>query len=234
VKGVPILLLAVQAVMAQTGTGVIQGTVLDARTQKPVPIALVIANRTAAPPIARNTKSGADGAFRIHGLPPGTYALCAQAGGAQYLDPCDWNGSPTMVTLAAGQTVLGASVRLTPASVLIIQVQDAQKILSQRTRDGRRPDLTIGVWGPNGMYYPARAASAASIVNPLTGVGSYSYRVGVPRDTALQFHIASRDLRLGDAAGAALAGNTSRQSFQHATGDANPRSFAFTVLGLLP
>jgi len=32
----------------------------------------------------------------------------------------------------------------------------------------------------------------------------------------------------------ALAGNASQQVFQEATGDLNPKSFAFTVLGLLP
>jgi hypothetical protein len=51
----------------------------------------------------------------------------------------------------------------------------------------------------------------------------------VPRDTALSFYIASRDLKLGDANGVALPANASQQGFQHATGDANPKSFTFTV-----
>ena len=61
-----------------------------------------------------------------------------------------------------------------------------------------------------------------------------SYQIGVPRDTTLRLHVASRDLRLGDAAGAMLSGNASRESFRYASGDASPKSFTFTVLGLLP
>jgi hypothetical protein len=66
------------------------------------------------------------------------------------------------------------------------------------------------------------------------GVATYAYQLAVPRDTALNFHIASHDLKLADGSGAALPANASSQTFQHATGDANPKSFAFTVLGLLP
>ncbi len=66
------------------------------------------------------------------------------------------------------------------------------------------------------------------------GITSYIYRLAVPRDTALNFFIASHDLKLGDAVGVALPANGSQQTFQHATGDPNPKSFAFTVLGMLP
>ncbi len=86
--------------------------------------------------------------------------------------------------------------------------------------------------GPNGLYYPAHGSdSPSAAANPYSGI---AYQIAVPRDTALKFYIASRDLKLGDAVGAALPGNASQQTFQHATGDPNPKSFAFTVLGLLP
>ena len=61
-KCVVILLFAVSAAIGQTGTASIAGTVLDAKTQKPVPAALVIASRAGAPPSTKNTKSGGDGA----------------------------------------------------------------------------------------------------------------------------------------------------------------------------
>jgi hypothetical protein len=121
------------------------------------------------------------------------------------------------------------------ASVLNIQVQDVQGVLAQITRDGRRPDLTLGVWGPKGLYYPAHASGSPAPAADLQGPdASYSYRLAVPRDTALKFYIASHDLKLGDATGLALPGNASQEAFQHATGDPDPKSFAFTVLGLLP
>jgi hypothetical protein len=229
------LLLAVPAAIGQTGSASITGTVLDAKTQKPIPAALVMAVSSGTPPFAKNTKSGGDGAFQIQGLAAGKYSLCVQAPGDGYLDPCQWNGTPTTVTLGSGQAASGVSLRLIAASVLSVQVQDAQKALSQKTKDGRRPELTLGVWGPKGLYYPARASGGPATAASLQGGGSsYSYQVAVPRDTALKFYIASRDLKLGDAAGAALPANASQQAFQHATGDTNPKSFAFTVLGLLP
>ncbi|MCC7157784.1 MAG: carboxypeptidase regulatory-like domain-containing protein [Bryobacterales bacterium] len=231
------LLLALHAALAQTGTtgaASIGGTVVDAKTQKPVPAALVTAGRAGAPPFTRNTRAGGDGAYQIQGLTPGNYLVCVQAGD-QYLNPCEWNGSPAGVTLASGQTATGIKIALTLASVLNVQVKDAQKALGQLTKDGRRPDLSIGVWGPRGLYYPARRVSApAGTAGPQASIPTYSYQLAVPRDTALNFSIASRDLKLGDANGVALSANASRQAFQHATGDANPKSFTFTVLGKLP
>jgi len=218
-----------------TGAASISGTVVDAKTLKSVPSALVIASRAGSPPFTRNTKSGGDGAFQIQGLTAGNYLVCVQAAGDQYLNPCEWAGSPAAVTLASGRAATGIKIALTPASVLNVQVKDAQKALSQLTKDGHRPDLSIGVWGPRGLYYPARAASAPTgTASPQAGITTYSYQLAVPRDTALNFYIASRDLKLGDANGLALPANASQQAFQHATGDANPKSFTFTVLGKLP
>jgi hypothetical protein len=87
-KYILLLLLAVSAAMGQTSTASIAGTVLDAKTLKPVPAALVIASRAGAPPFTRNTKSGGDGAYQVQGLTPGNYLVCVQASGGQYLDPC--------------------------------------------------------------------------------------------------------------------------------------------------
>jgi hypothetical protein len=126
-------------------------------------------------------------------------------------------------------------MKLTAASVLNVQVQDAQKVLSQLTQDGRRPDLTLGVWGPKGLFYPTHASgSPTPAANPQCGITSYSYRLAVPLDTALNVYIASHDVKFGDPTGVALAANASQQPFQHATGDTNPNSFTFSVLGLLP
>ncbi len=143
------LLLAVSAAICQTGTASISGKVLDAKTLKPVPAALVMAIQSGTPPFSKNTKTGADGAFQIQALPAGKFSVCVQAGDG-YIDDCQW-ATPAMVTLAAGQAVTGTSIRLTAASILTVQVQDAQKVLTQKTKDGRRPELTLGVWGPKGI-----------------------------------------------------------------------------------
>ncbi len=237
-KYILVLSFVFHAALAQIGAtraGSIAGTVLDAKTLKPVPAALVIASRAGNPPFATHTKSGGDGAFQIQGLATGNYSLCVQAASDQYLDPCQWNGAPTGVTLASGQAATGVRISLVPASVLNIQVQDAQRTLSQLTKDGRHPNLTLGVWGPRGLYYPARlTGGTTATVSILGGIATYSYRVAVPRDTALSVYISSRDLKLGDASSVALPTNASQQAFRHATGDVNPKGFTFSVLGLLP
>jgi hypothetical protein len=235
VKNIPILLLICSVAVGQTVTASIAGTVVDSKTSKPVPAALVIASRAGAPPLTKNTKSGGDGTFLIQGLTAGNYLVCVQTAGDRYLDPCQWNATPAAVTLASAQAAAGIKIALTPASVLNIQVLDAQKALSQLTKDGRHPDLTLGVWGPRGLYYPARAVGGPpGAAAPQASVTTYSYRLAVPLDTALNFYIASHDLKLGDANGVALPANASQQAFQHATGDSNPKSFTFSVLGFLP
>jgi len=135
VKSILILLFAIHAALGQTGTASVQGTVLDAKTQKPVPAAWVIAVRAGPPPFTRNTKSGGDGAFQIQGLTAGNYSLCVQVEGDQYLNMCQWNGNPTPVALTSTQAVSGILLKLTAASILTIQVQDPLKVLSQPTKE---------------------------------------------------------------------------------------------------
>ena len=231
-KCIIVLMLAVSAAIGQTGTASISGTVLDSKTHRPIATALVTAIRNGVPPFSKNNQSGSDGAFQVQGLTAGDYTLCVQAQSAGYLDPCQWNGNPARVTLLAGQAAAGVSLGLTTASVLNIQVQDTQRILSQKTKDGRDPELSVGVWGPNGLYYPAHALD-----NPGAGKNSQTgiaYQIAIPRDISLRFHIASRDLKLGDALGANLPANANQEAFQHFTGELKPKSFAFTVLGLVP
>ncbi len=205
------------------------------RSRFRLPAAWVIAVRAGPPPFTRNTKSGGDGAFQIQGLTAGNYSLCVQVEGDQYLNNCQWEGNPTPVALTSTQAVSGILLKITAASILTIQVQDPLKVLSQPTKDGRRPDLSVGVQGPKGLYYPAHPTGSPAAAGSLPGgTASYTYRLAVPRDTALNLRVASHDLKLGDDAGVALPANASQPAFQHATGDPNPKSFAFTVLGVLP
>ena len=58
VKFLLILSLMAQAASGQTGTASIQGTLLDGKTLKPVPAALVIAVRAGPPPFTKKHKIG--------------------------------------------------------------------------------------------------------------------------------------------------------------------------------
>ena len=80
-KFILMLSAAAPAAIGQTATATIQGVALDAKTLKPVSAAWVIATRAGAPPLAKHTKSGGDGAFQISGLTSGSYSICVQAAG---------------------------------------------------------------------------------------------------------------------------------------------------------
>ena len=230
-----VIAIVAQAVLAQTETAQmasISGTLVDVKTLKPIPAAIVAASRVGVPPFKRSTRSGGDGAFIIRGLTAGNYQVCVQAQGDEYLDPCDWNGAAVGIVLAAGEASSSIKIPLSRASVLQVQIMDEQGAMGQLTKDGRQPDLSVGVWGPRGLYYPARAESrAVHQGGPEVDTRVHHYRLAVPRDTTLKLHVASTDLELGDADGVALPANASPQAFQHATGDANPKSFQFKVLG---
>src|SRR5438552_3769316 len=105
-KHIAILLLSLAAAIGQTGTGTISGNVVD-QSQKAVRLAVVTAIRNGLPPFSKSTKSSVDGAFQFQGLLPGAYSLCIQTPDDLYLDPCQWDGTPTTITLASGQAAAG-------------------------------------------------------------------------------------------------------------------------------
>ncbi|MGJ5814495.1 carboxypeptidase-like regulatory domain-containing protein [Paludibaculum fermentans] len=228
------LLLGAWSVTGQTKTGSISGFVLERSTLQPVPAALIMAFQDGSAPSAKNTQTGADGAFLIQDLSGGTYTICVQAGEA-YLDTCQWTDLNTSIVLAPGETSTGILVKLAAASILAIEVRDAQKLTSQITKDGRRPELSLGVWGPKGLYHPAYpVATVPAPHGTQNTMGANTFHISIPRDTPLNFYAGSRDLVLGDANGAVIAGSENQQAFQHRTGDAKPPSFTLTVLGQKP
>jgi hypothetical protein len=122
-------------------------------------------------------------------------------------------------------------VKLQPGSILKIQVQDPNQVVSNAVSKGSPVELSVGVWGAFNLFHPARLVGSDSS-------GNNNYQLTIPRDTFLAIHIASVHLKLGDASspegGNDLAGIYFQQRFQHKTGDANPPSFAVSVKEALP
>jgi len=90
-----ILLVFSLPLAAQTGNGVVQGTILDA-TKAAVPSAKVILKNTATG-VVRTTQSSGVGFYYFGSIPIGDYTLTVEASGFK-----KWEGS---LTVAAGQTV---------------------------------------------------------------------------------------------------------------------------------
>jgi hypothetical protein len=186
--------------------------------------------------LSQSAKSAVDGSFQFQGLPDGTYTLCAQSPNAGYLDPCRHAAVPLQVTLTAGQPSKNNVVKMTAGSILHVRIQDPQQLLAKTTD---RPasawipqsteDLTVGVWGagvPGLQFYPAYIAGRDS--------AGMDYQVTIPKDTPLAVYVTSKHLKVVDGTGAALTNNSSRQNFQHNTGDSNPKGFTFSIAGVLP
>ena len=76
------------------------------------------------------------------------------------------------------------------------------------------------------MFYPLHAGSKDA--------AGANLQLTVPRDMALKLHVASRDLKISDSVGAAVASTGDQQAFQHATTDSNPKSFRYTITGIVP
>ncbi|HEY3838511.1 MAG TPA: carboxypeptidase-like regulatory domain-containing protein [Bryobacteraceae bacterium] len=226
-------LIGGSALIGQQSTGSIQGTVLDQGNNKAISGAYVTATRSGLPPSSQTVKSASDGSFQLQGLSAGTYTVCVQVVSQAYLNPCDWSGNgrapvnpANSVSINAGQKSTGTTLKLQTGSILTVKMQDTAQLLNQKTKSGYAPDLMLGVAGPARTFHQMRAAAADA-----TGT---TYQVVVPFDMPLNVQVKSRALKLGDATGAALAANATTQAFQHATGESNPKTFTFTVLGLNP
>jgi len=156
-KSVVVSTLLVIPLYAQSGLGVVRGTVQDA-TKAVVPNAKVGLSDTATG-IERVTQSNADGIYVFENIPVGPYKLVIEAGGFK-----KWEGT---LTLQAGQTVsidpamevgsLASTVEVTGAAAMIetqgAQVSDVKDALTIHglPLNGRNIstlfDLTPGVVG---------------------------------------------------------------------------------------
>lgn len=174
----------------QTG-GAVTGTVFDAVSGEPIPVALVTVTGADAA-YSVSTKSGATGEFSITGIPSGSYAVCVQMDDDSYLDPCIWTPPGSSVQVADGQESV-VSVQLTPAVILSVELLDPQNFLLGDKNLWHRAGVRIGVWGPRGFYHPAHATGTPG-----------RYRIGFPRSVALKVQVASAMLKLVDELGAAV------------------------------
>jgi hypothetical protein len=215
-------LIPVSILLSQSNPGAIRGTVADDKGHA-ISGAIVTAQLRALPPSSKTAVTASDGSFQLTSLPAGPYVLCAQVTAGGYLDPCQWTATPPAATVAAAQ--VSVNITLPKGSIVKVRMQDANRQMSQKTKDGRQPHLLIGLPTPRG-FSPAHLTHQDS-------AGS-DFEVTVPFDTNLTMHVVSRDLKLGDGRGAPLANNAARDSFLQSSGDRGPKTFQYTVLGQLP
>jgi hypothetical protein len=105
--------LAAQTTSAPlAATGSIQGTVIDASTNKPIAGAFVRAISSGSPGFNQSAQTSTDGSYQIKNVPAGKFVLCAWVPYQPYSDPCLVGGAPLMLTLTNGQQSIGNKIGL--------------------------------------------------------------------------------------------------------------------------
>jgi hypothetical protein len=203
----------------QGGSASIQGMVADALTNKPLADVLVLARSVPGDSTIQTAKSGSNGNYSLDNLPAGTYSLCMKGPDDGYLDPCEWGQKPTTVTLQDGKKSSGNRLLFTTGSVVKIRIQDTSQLLFQKTKTGFLPDLSVGIFGSKGLFYPAR------VVN--RDIRGLDLQITIPFDTPVSLSVTSRALKLTDESGKTLPATAASPAFQHAHGGANNQSFTY-------
>lgn len=173
-----LMLLALPATGQQSGDGqnpsyelpprdgaVIHGRVVDAEGA-PVFGLGVFTVRTGAPTdttplVIARSESRIDGYFNLTGLPPGTYQVCIEAYGKEYLNPCEWSEAPVTVQLEENGVVHDLDIPVESGETVLIEVEDPADSLGRLTDAAERAakpsgSLIVGVRTRTGNLSRAR------------------------------------------------------------------------------
>ena len=187
--------------IVSTGTGTIEGTVLDTST-KPLSAARVLAVRVRPTAwTSRPVASSAKGEFRIAGLADGDYILCASADPKLVLaDPCFWHapGTASAAIAVAGKTVAGQTVRMLEGRWLRVRVADPQATLVEAQGVKQTRSLLVWLSGPVGslLMFPPGARNEKN---------EQVYEVLVPATPLPKLGVHAAGLQVTDAAQRDLA-----------------------------
>jgi len=139
----------------------------------------------ALPTVAVNlAASNTSGAFQATSLPPGTYEICATVLAGGYTDPCLWETSGTLVTVAAGQTAT-ATITLKKAATLRVHITDTANLIS----DSPQGAIVLAALYA-GRYYP--------LVKKNQDSSGRDYEIAVPFDRDVRFTIRPMGLTVVD------------------------------------
>lgn len=157
-------LLSPVYLLAQTGDGQIQGTVVSPSDQ-PVPRASVtvqLQHSRGTAPFRASVFTEQDGGFLVPNVPPGAYRVCIQVPGTSFLNPCTWSAAPPTVTVASGQTASVGALRLEEGYVVKVRLNDAGGLLQSDEGSVPGARVQLGVWTPNGFFIPLRVRTRSA------------------------------------------------------------------------
>ena len=123
------IILALLVMLLQTPTASIEGVVVDAGSNEPIPNARVILTRNDATPVAliagraaasTSMSTNSEGRFAFKGIEPGTYRLLLEANGyvRQEYGQRSFPGNGSPIRLSAGETRKDVASRMTPTGTI--------------------------------------------------------------------------------------------------------------------
>ena len=194
VRNMLIPIVSLTMLLAVTVCGAtISGTVTDARGKVKGTVIVVFTRTTPSASGPQTGASGLDsGKFDFRNLAVGTYALCVQGDGHDYVDACAWS-SPLLVTVRAANDTITANMALEPGVRVKVLVEDSKQLLQKAGRQGAAGQLEVGIWMKNGMFQSVPRIAHAD--------QSATWEAVLPGDDAFQLQIEPRRLRLKDKAG---------------------------------
>jgi hypothetical protein len=226
---------------AQTAQGTISGIVYGP-DGKALGGTSVWANLVSAPPrpvdrsaagseIPPTAVTAGDGSFKLLQVPVGDYALCANHTGVPALNPCVWGGA-LPVHIASGVSSSGQAIRMAAGAPLQVHLDDPGGLLAANL--GQAPgvvspivaatSLTPSIGGNQGQTPGASlmvgvATQHGFLPLVLTGSSAISrdYQLLVPFNITNNLLISTSYLKVTNAAGVTVAGQTIPVSFSPGT-----------------
>lgn len=133
----------------QSGTAVIAGQVTEANSKAGLPAVVSWTRQFTAEetksPFAGVVLTDAKGSFEITGLAAGTYAICVETPGKDYLDPCQWDPTPPRIEVKSGQKVKNAGVAVQEGVRLRFEVTDRENRVAGK---GKTQGVSLSAYIP--------------------------------------------------------------------------------------
>jgi hypothetical protein len=177
------------AILVAQPTGQINGSI-QSETHAPlskVTVSALIrpdAKNSDPKPFSTAATTAADGTFTPTGLPAGTFVICAQLPGSDFLNPCQWSSASPKAVVNGGQTVNLPVIQLRKGAHFHVRLNDDDGALTTNHAKTPGADLLIGIWSPSGQF-----VGLPGLTKDASG---WELDLAVPYDTPLPFHLNSK------------------------------------------
>jgi hypothetical protein len=144
------------------------------------------------------TQTGADGGFRLSGVPAGGHFICAYPAVSGYLSNCEWNTIAQRTEIADGAQLTNRSLVLRKGTIVQIVADDPSGLV--------KPPSGL-VAKPSGHYFFPSVKNAEGYFSSARFTGDtgsqHTYSVTIPKNVTVELFFDS-DISVADSAGSRL------------------------------